>query len=94
MQEQFRDMAGPCSVRNVVLPMAMYPRPPAGSSLVTVYGENWTAEKQTVTMATTFSEWVAGSDAHMTAEMAQRIGTPCCQVEPGNQSASTYVLLI
>jgi len=40
------------------------PRPPAGSSLVTVYAENWTAEKQTVTMATTFSKWVAGNDTH------------------------------
>jgi hypothetical protein len=45
------------------------PGAPAGSAAVTVYGENWTAEKQTITMATTFSEWVAGSDAHLTAEV-------------------------
>jgi hypothetical protein len=39
------------------------PRWPAGNALVTVYGENWTAEKQTLTMQTTFSEWVADSGA-------------------------------
>jgi hypothetical protein len=60
-----------------VLPMPMHPCcPPAGTSQVTVYGENWSAEKQTITMATTFSEWVAGRDANMTAETAQCIGAP------------------
>jgi len=72
------------------LPKVMYPRQPAGKSSVTVYAENWSAERQTVAMASTFIEWVAGSDAHMTAEM----GPPGCQVQPGNQSASIYVLSI